>query len=172
MLWSTGGYRPATHEIVPGIVAPTASDTHGQARDLGVLLSVLRRRLICGLLGRCEIRPSLVGSRIFRRPAILRALWPLWLKALVVLAMVLGTLLVGMVGRHLPPCVKGSGNASVQYGETRRPSGTGGQTQQSSSRLEHARRVLRGGLFGLGSAIRPNRDGSVKWRATGVVLLA
>lgn len=70
-LWSTGGYRPATHEIVPGIVAPTASDTHGQARDLGVLLSVLRRRLICGMLGRCEIRPSLVGSRIFRRSAIL-----------------------------------------------------------------------------------------------------
>lgn len=58
-----------------------------------------------------------------------------------------------------------------QYGETRRPSGMDGQTQQNSSRLEHARRVLRRILFGLGSVIWPDGDDSVKWR-TGVVFLA
>lgn len=117
-LWPAGGYRPAVHESVLGVITSAASNTHVYAGDLGMLLSGLRRWLICGLLGRCEICPSLTGSRVLRRPAILWTLrlWPLWLKALVVLALVLGKLLVGcvgMVGRHLS-CIKGSRNASVR----------------------------------------------------------
>lgn len=70
-VWPAGRYRPVAHESVLRVIISAASNTHVHTRDLGVLLSGLRQRLICGLLGRCEIRPSLAGSRVLRRPAIL-----------------------------------------------------------------------------------------------------
>lgn len=55
-LWSAGGYSSAAHGGIPGIgAALIITENYIQARDLGVLLSVLRGWLVCLLLGWREI---------------------------------------------------------------------------------------------------------------------